>query len=290
MGTQTLGNTSSPGTSHFFFESGSSGFSFKADQANYLQAPGSIYIDKIYFWSGTHDGGSAPFSFALYDRSGNKLAETDVNFSYGTGYGWNHGEFSNTKFYHAASGAQFVAAVYSKGQGLQTAGRGDGGAFAEHTGDGFPNPFSVTTNVTTEGSAGFYVTYFPAATVTGYKLSGVATTIAHVGDRLEIDGLSFSSGVTAIDFNGVAADLANMNQFSDTGLNINIPAGATTGPVHITTHAGTATGPTLTIAGARIERSGSLVNTKNIRVVNGGVLKSVVRIRVYRSGSLVDVH
>ena len=94
---------------------------------------------------------------------------------------------------------------------------------------------SGTIGVTTPGgtatsSGAFTVVNAPA-------ISGFTPTTGRVGASVTINGTSFT-GATAVAFNGTSA---NFTVTSDTVIQTAVPAGATTGPLSVTTPGGTAT-------------------------------------------------
>ena len=94
-------------------------------------------------------------------------------------------------------------------------------------------PVSVTTANGTGTSAGvFTVTLLPPAPqVTGFlPASGV------VGSTVTVSGAAFT-GATAVTFNGSAATTFTVQ--SDTAITVTVPAGATSGPIAVTTPYGT---------------------------------------------------
>jgi hypothetical protein len=92
-------------------------------------------------------------------------------------------------------------------------------------------PLSVTTpGGTATSSSAFKVV--PPPTITSF-----APTSGPVGTSVTISGTSFT-GATAVAFNGVGA---TFTVASDTAIQAIVPAGATTGPVSVTTPGGTAT-------------------------------------------------
>lgn len=281
MGTATLGSTSNPGTTHFFYEGSSSTQRFKANAS--LSTPVDLYIDSVHIWCGCHNGGSAVMTMAVYGTGGSLLGTTDVNHTWGTGYGFNHSEFSAGNFLHLTSGQNIEAAVESTGQGLQMAGGGSGtGSFSRATGS-FPSTWSGTTE-SSEGNLYWYLTYFPAATITS-----IPGTPQFPGATIDVFGTSFSAGVTAVKVNSLAC--SSINVISDTHLTCVLPSNATTGPVEVDTYAGNATsGSDLVVSGGRVYHSGVLVPTTSARIYHGGSLVALTSIRLEHSGSLIDVH
>lgn len=289
MGTQTLGNTAGGSSVQFWFQDTGSGVAVRGGDT--LTAPsGGMYIDTIHVF-GNSEGGlnNSNCRGGLFTTGFNLLTQTPT-FTLGTTTTYYTASFATGSYYHVSAGGTFMGGILVVGGGgLRTWGRGDGGSWRWQTGlSSFPSPFSGGSAQTGLGNWPWYVTYFPEATVTGYKdPNGVATTVGYVGERLQVNGLSFSAGVTAVDFNGVAADIGSINVFSDVGLNINIPAGATTGPVHVTTNAGTGTGPTITIGSAYILRS-SVWTSGPVSVERSGIETPAQGVLVYRSGSWVN--
>jgi hypothetical protein len=89
---------------------------------------------------------------------------------------------------------------------------------------------SVTTPGGTATSSGAFTVVNPPA------ISGFTPTTGKVGASVSINGTSFT-GATAVAFNGVSASFTVM---SDTAIQTAVPAGATTGPLSVTTPGGTA--------------------------------------------------
>jgi hypothetical protein len=92
-------------------------------------------------------------------------------------------------------------------------------------------PLSVTTPGGTATSTGAF-TVIPPPSITSF-----APTSGPVGTIVAINGANFT-GATAVAFNGVSATFSVV---SDTAIQTTVPDGATTGPVSVTTSAGTAT-------------------------------------------------
>jgi DNA/RNA endonuclease G (NUC1) len=98
-------------------------------------------------------------------------------------------------------------------------------------------PISVTTaNGTGTSSTNFTVTAPPAPSITSFS-----PTSGPVGTNVVITGSAFT-GATAVKFNGTAATSFTVN--SDTQITATVPTGATTGPISVTTSAGTGTSST----------------------------------------------
>jgi len=93
-------------------------------------------------------------------------------------------------------------------------------------------PLSVTTPAGTATSSGAFTVVLPPTLTTFTPSSGP------VGTSVAISGTNFT-GATAVAFNGVSASFTVV---SDTSIQATVPAGATTGPLSVTTPAGTATG------------------------------------------------
>jgi len=89
---------------------------------------------------------------------------------------------------------------------------------------------SVTTPGGTATSSGAFTV------VNGPAISGFTPTSGRVGASVTINGTSFT-GATAVAFNGTSA---SFTVTSDTAIQTAVPAGATTGPVSVTTAGGTA--------------------------------------------------
>ncbi len=232
MGTQVLGSTSGPANNNaYVYEAYSDGDIFKANSA--ATAPVELYIDQVYIYCGSYSG-TQYMQFAVYDAGGdggNLLGGTPNSGPYGVGYGWNHGAFGQGSFVHIASGGKVSAAVYAANN-IQTAGLQNGGSFWFHNG-GWPSPFSGS-QITGLGDLAWYVTYFPAASI-----SGLSTSVTPPGSQFTVSGQSFSAGVTAVSVGGVACPSWTVN--SDTSLTVTAPSQGVTGQVQVVTYAGTAT-------------------------------------------------
>src|SRR5205085_10242828 len=99
-------------------------------------------------------------------------------------------------------------------------------------------PVTVTTSVGTGTGPSFTVTVSPPTITSYFPTSGP------VGTSISINGANFI-GTSSVKFNGVAAPTFTV--YSDTQIGANVPAGATTGPVTVTTSIGTGTGPSFTV-------------------------------------------
>lgn len=101
-------------------------------------------------------------------------------------------------------------------------------------------PVSVTTPSGSATFASFTVTLAGAPTITS-----LTPTSGPVGTAVKIKGTNLS-GATSVKFNGVAAVFSVDDS---TKISTHVPTGATTGPVTVTTGAGTATSSTFTVGG-----------------------------------------
>jgi hypothetical protein len=94
-------------------------------------------------------------------------------------------------------------------------------------------PVSITTpGGTGTGSSSFTVTPPPPPTISSFTPSS-----GPVGTSVDIQGTNFT-GATSVTFNGAAA---NYTVNSSTDITAHVPAGATSGPISVTTSAGTGT-------------------------------------------------
>lgn len=286
MGTQTFGSTSNPGSSHDVWFSSGSGVCFKA-QGSDLTTSEEMYVDAIYVWASTHTG-TRQMKHAIYGTGGTRLFQADTFHNFGTSAQWTHSEFSQANYAHLMSGQNIVGAVFcTTDLTLYGNGSGSGRDMKEHAGT-FPNPWSTSNDVSSEGDMAWYLTYFPVAQVTS-----VPSDPQFPGASVTIVGLSFTAGVIAVKLNGVAC--TGVSVTDDTHLTCALPANATTGLVEVDTYAGNATSADpITISGGRIDVAGALTNTTGVRVNVGGVLTPVTRIRtaVLSGGVLVleDAH
>ncbi len=78
-------------------------------------------------------------------------------------------------------------------------------------------------------------------TVSGPKITGVNPDSGNIGDTVRINGTNFT-GVNSVKFNGTPATFTFVNSGQVMAV---VPNGATTGPITLTTPAGTATSPTV---------------------------------------------
>src|SRR2546425_434290 len=138
-----------------------------------------------------------------------------------------------------------------------------------------------------------------AGNLSGYSITASATTLAGaptitsftpssgpVGTSVTIGGTSFT-GATAVRFNGVST---SFTVISDTAIQATVPAGATTGPLSVTTPGGTATSPnnftvtvTLTVTKTGIIGSGTVTSS------DGGINCGATCSASYNSGTVVTL-
>lgn len=286
MGNVTLGNTAGGNSVQYWYQDTANGVSvLSGDSLNITE---EAYIDQIFVFGNSESSNAGSCRAGLYTLGAGTLFGQTNTFTMGTSTTWWHGSFSAGSYLHFPAANTIRGAVLeSGGGGFRTWGRGDGGSWVYKTN---VSSLSAPYSGTTQGGLGnwpWYVTYFKAATITGYKSTSGSTTTSFVGDRLEIDGVSYTAGITSITFNGTAADLGTLNTVSDTHINITVPAGASTGPVVVATNAGTATGGTLIIASAYVFRS-SVWTTAPVNVERSGVETQAQGVLVYRSGAWVN--
>lgn len=295
MGTKTLGSTANGSNAKSIFFDSSTGVAFKA-HTNFQTATEDMYVDAVYAYCRPHNT-SATLRHAVYKSNGTFMGQAPTSHSWsgsgGTTAEWTHSEWPSSGLLFLPTGIQYQGAVLvPTNAGLYTKTYDDGAQFDHWEGiSSFPTAAGWT--VKTWGSLPWYLTYFPKATVIGYADSTTSEPITHASptDRIQIVGRSFTAGIVSIDFNGTPADLGGLNVFSDAGLNINVPVGATTGPVTVVTNAGTAIGPSLTIAGGRVFEGGALKPTVSFRQAKaGGGFNQIIRVRYFDGTALKDVH
>ncbi len=101
----------------------------------------------------------------------------------------------------------------------------------------------VTTSGTASNGAPF--TFFPYPAITGFSVAsgpvGAPVTITGTG-------LMDGGGNGAVTFNGTPAAILSQ---TSTSIQVNVPAGATTGPVRVHANGNTVTGPTFTVTGSQ---------------------------------------
>ncbi|AII54391.1 IPT/TIG domain-containing protein [Hymenobacter sp. APR13] len=102
---------------------------------------------------------------------------------------------------------------------------------------------TVTTPNGTSSGVNFTVT---ASAPTLTALGGQSRLGGQVGFSFQITGTGFVNGATTVRFNSTAATAVNVT--SSTALFVTVPAGATTGPVTVTTSAGTSNSLMFTVA------------------------------------------
>lgn len=235
MGTRTLGSTSGPANNvQYYYESYSGGDILKGNDGQ--STSDTMYVDSIHVYCGSYSG-SQYFQFGIYTTGNHVLGTTGNAGPFGTGYGWNSGTFAPGSYLQIAPNTFIVGAVQAPNN-IQTAGKADGGSFASSHGSTWPNPWNGGT-VSGLGNLAWYITYFPAATITSLSASQ-----ATQNQSITIYGQSFSAGVNAVQFNGLGASFTYVN---DTQIVATVPSGATSGPIQVFTNAGTATSGTFYI-------------------------------------------
>lgn len=234
MGTKRWGSNATPTGGTFYFTP--SNDAIRA--TNYITTTEDSYVDAIYVYCGAHDGGNSTMKFGLFGSGGHLINGQESNaHTYGTGYGWNKGDFSAGSFLFVPSGTTFGAAVLAYTQALQLQGYNDGGTFQwwdAGSATDLPGTWSASGTIGTVGNFGWYVTYFPAARITSIPTSPVT-----IGQIITVSGQSFSAGVQSVSINGTNCPMFSV--VNDTTLSVTVPSGATSGPVVVVTNAGTAT-------------------------------------------------
>lgn len=278
MGTKIWGSTTTPNGGTYFLTPTNA--AIKADN-NAVGAAEDGYIDSIYVYCGSHNGGTGSFKFAIYGTGGHMLGSETPALGYGTGYGWNHGSYAAGSYLFLTSGTNFVGAVIASGQALQLKGYNDGGKFDwwdAGSATDLPSTWPGSP-VTTVGNMGWYATYFPTATISSFS-----PTVGGAGTTVTLTGVSYSAGVTGVSFNGTAA--SSYSYINDTTVTAVVPTGATSGAITITTNAGNATSASaFTVAGAYVMRSGTWTPTQGVYVMRSSVWTQVTGVYVMRSGT-----
>jgi|GEM_PF-6427674 len=229
MGTKTFGNTSAQAGDTYY--STANGTSWASGSTG--TAPEEMYIDNIYIYCGSHDGGASSFTFGVFDGSLNLLSSTG-SYSYGTGYGWNHGSLGAGSYCHIASGALFKAGFFATGQGsqIQCDTNTTNGSFYIQLNTSSLGSMGGAMHDTGSGNLQWYVTYFPHATI-----SGLSSSSGTVGQNIAVYGQSFSAGIASVTLSGVGCSYSVQ---SDSQLTFTVPAGANSGTLTVTTYAGQA--------------------------------------------------
>ena len=157
---------------------------------------------------------NAPFATDLAvevtDEYGNPVVGATVTFLAGSSAGGASAGFTGTN--EATSGAGGIATSTT--------------VIADGTG----GSYTVTANVPGATSAHFSLTNIPAPVIGGFS-----PTNGNIGSTVTITGAGLA-GATAVSFNGTAASVT-----SDTAdeIVVTVPAGATSGPIFVTTSGGT---------------------------------------------------
>jgi uncharacterized repeat protein (TIGR01451 family) len=108
-------------------------------------------------------------------------------------------------------------------------------------------PAGATTGpITVTTANGTATNSLPFITGTQPIITDFSPALGSVGDAITINGLNFLGGTTTVKFNGKTATVSAL---SATSLQAFVPSGATTGPITVTTSAGTGTGATNFITG-----------------------------------------
>lgn len=229
MGTKTLGSTTAD-TTHSATWAFSGGQNIAGNGT--LTMPEDGYIDTITVYFGGSGGNVSTYSNLLSSDLASVLASIGPNTF--ASIGWKTAGFAVGSNYFMPAGTVFHASI-ACASGVTAAFKSSGSNFAK-TGVSTPQPMNsgTTTNQFTSGDLNWYVTYFPKATI-----SSIPSTPVAVGQQFTVKGKSFSAGVTGVTVNGTACPTFTV--VDDTTLTVTLASGATSGPVVVTTNAGTAT-------------------------------------------------
>lgn len=238
MGTRILGSQTTGPSSLAYWLNPTSNSNIKADNPVFTM-PEDGYIDSIRVYARTQNGSAATALAALYNPANNYQYCKCPLFTLGGSIGW-AGQGFSTPYPFIANGSQVQGAIWTNTNGLEIYAVNNGGnfEFLQSTYQ-LPNPWPGGTVKNAWGGLGWYATYFPVAAITSLSASGGTQ-----GQSVTINGQSFSSGISSVDFNGTGASYTYVN---DTQIVATIPNGATSGPIHVVTNAGTATSGTFYI-------------------------------------------
>jgi len=190
-----------------------------------------------------------------------------------TGTGFNDSSVASAVTFNGTAATTFTVDSNTQITAVVPAGATDG-------------PIAVTDSEGTGTSAtNFDVTPSPTPTITSFN-----PTSGAVGATVVITGTGFT-GASAVTFGGTAATTFTVD--SDTQITATVPAGATTGPIAVTTPGGTATSST----DFTVETGGPATHNRSVTlhlrdhlvargVVNSsfGACESDVRVKIQRRG------
>ncbi|UFP93314.1 IPT/TIG domain-containing protein [Gloeobacter morelensis] len=101
---------------------------------------------------------------------------------------------------------------------------------------GLPSYYGVPVNVTTKGGTSNNATY---TVIVPPSISSFSPSSGKVGDTVTINGYNYAY-VTGAAFNGTAASILSVSS-SGNQMSVSVPSGASSGPISVSTEAGTAT-------------------------------------------------
>lgn len=277
MGTKTIGSQTA-GSSNWDVWFNYSNISALAS-GSWSTTTEDTYIDGIRIFCGTTNGSSGNpgglqlAQLGLY-TSGGALLVTTPNLTINGTVQW-YGQ-GTSSLYHIAPNTQIGGAIHTGGgQGLMIWGvNGGQGSYGINTSvTSLQGGWTNTTSKSGWGNLGWYATYFPAASISNLSASG-----ATEGQSITIYGQSFSAGINSVDFNGTGASYTYVN---DTQIVATVPNGATSGPIHVNTNAGTATSGTFYVDPNITSISPTSGNPGDGVTINGSGFLGVTTVNFY---------
>lgn len=239
-----------------------------------------VWVDSLWFSIGS-PAGAANYHFGLYNADTDSLVLTSNNLAMSNVAAvYVRATTALTAF---ASGYNFRIGAHCDRQSQATSWRNNNwfyfnssGSIAAQSINGSPNPFGFS------GGTFWFAEY--------YKRCQIYTTPAglwQAGQSFQITGRSFNAGVTAVTINGVSCSTYSVD--SDSQMTIQVPSGATTGYVQVTSNAGgVITSPNTVQVGPGFwfKSGGTLQRGKGAWYKSGGTLHPVTGIWVKQGGTL----